>query len=183
MKQSFFDIRNSAIVQVCTVLIVVALFGGIAYALFCNGRMRMRDKQRLIFARELALALRLFEIKDGTFLVVGSGEGGAGFGYAMQKGVPGYQTAIISTLKRRGYYGGNMFVDEQYGNENFYITVCDYGRRFDIYLKLEDAQNAHTQNTLSVGCGGVEIVGQGFNYRLGAYSGGFSAAKTNLPRK
>lgn len=175
MKHPFLSEQSAAMVAIVTVIITALLLAGIIYSSFCGARARMRDNERIVSAREIAFALRRFEAKENSFRVKGTGRGGSGEGYALKSGGGEYTHAIVTTLKEKGYLSGQVPVDQKFGNENYFVTLCEDGHRFDVYLKLETEALAQAQNTISVGCGGIALSELGFNYRLGAYGGGFGS--------
>ncbi|HXK37799.1 MAG TPA: type II secretion system protein [Candidatus Paceibacterota bacterium] len=158
------------LIELLVVISIVSLISSAVFSSAVEARKRARDASRIANARQLSIALEEHESAKGTYKVSGAGYQSSGGGLATKSGTADYATSLVSALKGEGVYSSGSLFDQVFQDDNYYVGLCDDGKQFNVFLKVEQDSLKHPENTVRAGCDGNTASSLGFNYIFGVGS-------------
>jgi prepilin-type N-terminal cleavage/methylation domain-containing protein len=159
--------KGFSLTELLVIISIIALLSSIVLVALSRARVRSRDTARMATAKQLTLALHMYENDKGTYQVQSAGFQNTGKGYMTKSGVADYTTSIISALKSSGYFTSDLLNDPVYGNNNYFLGICNPPTEYSLYLKVEQTELQQPSNTILSGCEGASALAEGFNYIQG----------------
>ena len=101
---SFLKNRGFTMVELLVVLAVIGILSSVVIVSVSNARANARDKVRVADLAQAQLAMKLYSVQNGTFLVSGTGHSGNGQGWFSYAGGP-YPKSTVVQLVEDGLLG------------------------------------------------------------------------------
>lgn len=180
--------KGFTLIELLVVIAIIALLSSVVLAALTSTRIKARDASRVATGRSLKTALAMYESDKASFRVQDSsgnyaGSNCDGTGPA-NKTAPcpfGTSKSIAQVLGEQGYLSAKQLKDVTYGDDQYYVSVCDSSGQwasYDVFMKLE--KNGTTASGLTGFCGSVLAGAYGYNDVIGA-TGGNMGASTGVP--